>query len=111
MTTVSGFDHVGIYAKDMEASAQWYEQHLGMQRASANDHHIFMKMTDGQVLAIFQASNDEQVGSGIQHFAYALAEGDQAEAIASLSAAGVSIEQVGPSKGCRDLDGYRIHFV
>ena len=107
---VQGFDHVAIWVSDMRKSADWYIEHLGMKEASVSSNHIFLKLGNGQVLALFKASDAKQVGSGIQHLALTLPAGEEEKALDLLRQQGVPVERRGPSFGFPDPDGYWIHF-
>ena len=107
---VQGFDHVAIWVSDMRKSAAWYIEHLGMKEASVSSNHIFLKLGNGQVLALFQASDPKQVGSGVQHLALTLPEGEVDTALDLLRQKGFPLERRGPSFGFPDPDGYWIHF-
>ena len=107
---VQGFHHVAIRVSDMRKSADWYIEHLGMKEASVSDNHIFLKLSKGQVLALFQASDPKQVGAGIQHLALTLPPGEEEKALERLRQRGFPVERRGPSFGFPDPDGYWIHF-
>ncbi|NQZ68547.1 MAG: VOC family protein [Lentisphaeria bacterium] len=107
---VQGFDHVAIWVTDLRKSADWYIEHLGLQEASVSGNHIFLKMAGGQVLALFEATSPEQVGSGVQHIALTLAPGESEKALHILKEKGFPLERRGHSMGFPDPDGYWIHF-
>ena len=107
---VESFNHVAIWVSDMRRSADWYMEHLGMEEVRASDRHIFLKLGSGQVLALFQATDSTQVGSGLHHLALDLDSSEKEHAYEILRKKNVSLEQRGPSLGFADPDGYWIHF-
>ena len=107
---VQGFNHIAIWVTNIRKSADWYIEHLGMKEANSNENHIFLKLANGQVLALFQSSDSEQVGSGVQHLAFNLPPGGVEEALDTLRKKNIPVSKRGPSYGFADPDGYWIHF-
>lgn len=107
---VQSFNHVAIWVSDMRKSADWYIEHLGMKEASVSGNHIFLRLVDGQVLALFQASEPKQVGSGVHHIALNLPAGQKEKALETLRQRNIPLQSRGPSLSFQDPDGYWIHF-
>ncbi|MDA1190569.1 MAG: VOC family protein [Candidatus Poribacteria bacterium] len=106
----SHFNHVAIYVSDLRRSAEWYKEHLGMTERSASGNHIFLKLSSGEVLALFQADEPKQVGVGVHHLAFNLSELDEERALETLRKKGIPLERRGPSLSFQDPDGYWLHF-
>ncbi|MBT3271239.1 VOC family protein [Candidatus Poribacteria bacterium] len=73
-------------------------------------NHIFLRLAEGSVLALFQASDEAQVGSGVHHLALNLPPREQEAALERLRNEGVELSRRGPSLSFQDPDGYWIHF-
>ena len=80
-TEAQSFNHVAIYVADMARSADWYVETLGLTRARASENHTFLRLAEGAVLALFQASDPSQVGSGVHHLALNLPPGEEEAAL------------------------------
>lgn len=104
------FNHVGIWVRDMRKSADWYIEHLGMEQKSVSGNHIFLKLASGEVLALFQAADPKQIGSGVHHLALNLPAGEKERALELLRQRNIPLEKHGPSLSFQDPDGYWIHF-
>ncbi|MEO2006735.1 MAG: VOC family protein [Candidatus Poribacteria bacterium] len=109
-TEAQSFNHVAIYVADMARSADWYVETLGLTRARASENHTFLRLAEGAVLALFQASDPSQVGSGVHHLALNLPPGEEEAALDRLREQGVELSRRGPSLSFQDPDGYWIHF-
>jgi|KNS12BottometaT_FD_k123_158185_2 catechol 2,3-dioxygenase-like lactoylglutathione lyase family enzyme len=109
-TEAQSFNHVAIYVADMARSADWYVETLGLTLARASENHTFLRLAEGSVLALFQASDPSQVGSGVHHLALNLPPGEEEAALDRLREQGVELSRRGPSLSFQDPDGYWIHF-
>ncbi|NRA39762.1 MAG: VOC family protein [Planctomycetes bacterium] len=109
--SVAGFDHVAIHVHDLHRSSQWYCTHLGMEVASTNDHHTFLRMSSGQVLALFPISDTHPATGGLHHLAFSLNGADVEQALQDIRAQDIETTAFGPSEGFTDPDGHHIHFV
>ncbi|MGO9602941.1 MAG: VOC family protein [Candidatus Binataceae bacterium] len=125
MVTFTGIGHLHLKVADVERSARFYEQGLGMRRMSVKH--------DGKLIALFLPSSvdvltlsegaigaevdhttaDIGAHGGIDHFGFAVSDdSDLEEAIARLVAAGATylrhhdIAPGLPSAFLRDPDGY-----
>ena len=105
-----GFNHVALWVSDMRRSADWYIELLGLEEARVSDHHIFLRLPSGEVLALFEASEPKQIGSEVHHLAFNLPSGEVEKALETLRQQDVPLEERGPSLSFQDPDGYWIHF-
>ena len=104
------FNNVALWVSDIRKSADWYIEHLGLEEASASGNHIFLRLASGGVLALFQASDPKQIGSGLHHIALNLPGGQKERALETLRQRDIPLEKRGPSLNFQDPDGYWIHF-
>ena len=79
-----GFNHVAIWVSDVRKSADWYIAHLGLEEASGSENRIFLRLANGEVLALFQASDSAQIGAGVHHLAFNLPDGAEEKALDTL---------------------------
>jgi len=107
---VQSFNHVAIWVSDIRKSADWYIENLGMEQASTSDNHIFLRLASGGVLAVFQASDSAQIGSGLHHIALNLSGEQEEQALETLRQRNIPLERRGPNLSFQDPDGYWIHF-
>lgn len=107
---VQGFDHVAIWVSDVRKSADWYITHLGLERAGDAGNHVFLRMPNGEVLALFQTSDPNQIGDGVHHLAFKLTAGTEEEVLDTLRQKNIPLTQRGPSLSFQDPDGHWIHF-
>lgn len=104
---ITGINHVALWVRDMAQSVGWYKKVLEMTESHGDEHHVFLKAGD-QVLALFQASEDQAVG-GPHHVALSLPEGQKERALKALRARGVEVSE---GRGhFRDPDGHLFHFA
>ena len=59
---VERIDHVEVFVRDLEASARWYNEVLGLREICRWDPHPVMIGTGGTMLALFQAEGERQDG-------------------------------------------------
>jgi len=69
-----------------------------------------VRLAEGSVLALFEAADETQVGSGVHHLALNLPLGEQEAALENLRERGIALSRRGPSLSLQDPDGYWIHF-
>jgi catechol 2,3-dioxygenase-like lactoylglutathione lyase family enzyme len=118
-----------LYAQDMEASARFYEQVLGLEVMTRTERLIAMHAGGGTVLLIFQAGATAAGGDspggripphhgvGPAHFALAIAGEELAAWRRQLGEEGVDIESEvvwdrgGTSLYFRDPDGYSVELA
>ncbi|MCQ8277643.1 VOC family protein [Acetobacteraceae bacterium KSS8] len=122
MKTLSGLHHVGIVVEDIEASAQWYAEHLGFERlygfSRPGVQAVFLGL-GALRLEFFQNENaapmaDERrrpetnlrIG-GINHFAIEVADLDAT--LQALTARGVAV--VFPPRDVPNSGGSRYAFI
>ena len=104
------FNHVAIWVSDLRKSANWYIEHLGMEENRVSVNHIFLKLASGEVMALFQATDPKQIGSGVHHLALNLPAEEKERALELLRQREIPLEKRGPSLSFQDPDGYWIHF-
>ena len=89
---IEGLDHVAIRVKDMERSAKWYEEVLGLRRVTPEkweESPIFL-MAGKTGVAVFPANFDEPVkftgakNVKIDHFAFRVTETEFEKALERL---------------------------
>ena len=114
---VTGPDFVSIQVSDLQRSARFYEEHLGLRRSAAGPAHAVVFDTKPVAFAIreplpgFDPSSEAQPGEGVALWLHAP---DTQQIHDSLAAAGTTI--VGPpfdgpfgrTFTFADPDGYRI---
>ena len=112
MTSIraKSFNHVAIWVSDVRRSADWYIANLGLEEVRAAENRIFLRLADGEVLALFQASDPVQIGAGVHHLALDLAQGTEEEALDTLRQRNIPLTRRGPSLSFQDPDGHWIHF-
>jgi len=108
--TAQSFNHVAIWVKDVRKSADWYIQKLGLQEASASEHRIFLKLADGEVLALFETLDTDRIGKGVHHLAFNLTSQQKESALEILRQQNIPLQQRGPNLSFQDPDGHWIHF-
>jgi len=108
--TAQSFNHVALWVKDVRKSADWYVEYLGLQEASASEHHIFLKLAEGEVLALFETSDTDKIGIGVHHLAFNLPNQQEISALETLRQQNIPLLQRGPNLSFQDPDGYWIHF-
>ena len=105
------FNHVAIWVSDVRRSADWYIANLGLEEVSAAENFIFLRLTNGEVLALFQTSDPMQIGAGVHHLAFDLAHGTEEEALDTIRQRDIPLTWRGPNLSFQDPDGHWIHFV
>ena len=110
--TITGIHHISITARDVEASAAWYEKVFGMNRLPITfPHHdredtgyaVLMLHPSGVVLGIHHNSGNDGVvfdesRAGLDHFGFAVADRPALDAwVAKLDGLGVA------HSGVRDI--------
>ena len=105
-----GFNHVAIWVSDVRKCADWYIANLGLEEVRAAENRIFLRLANGEVLALFQASDPTQIGTGVHHLALDLAHGTEEEALDTLRKRNIPLTRRGPSLSFQDPDGHWIHF-
>lgn len=119
---VTGIEHVGIYAKDSKALADWYVDMFGCTVAYENPTKgtYFVAFSDKSMIEICKADDDglppELKTSGIRHLALTVTDFD--ETVAKLKDAKTEIvaDEVTSSSGVktiffRDAAGNILHLI
>ena len=97
MFKINFLDHVAIAARDMEVSAKWYEDTLGLERVQHEEWGPFpiMMMCGESGVAIFPAKTDspdpipEKDTIMIKHFAFNVSNDDFKKAQDSFNERGI----------------------
>ena len=105
-----GFNHVAIWVSDVRKSADWYIANLGLEEVRVAENRIFLRLANGEVLALFQSSDPAQIGAGVHHLALDLHDGTEEEALDTLRQRNIPLTRRGPSLSFQDPDGHWIHF-
>jgi len=103
---ITGINHVALWVKDLKQSVAWYKEVLELEEDHGNDRHVFLK-AGNQVLALFQASEDQDIGKP-HHIALELQKEQKEKAIEVLRIRGV---EVSDGRHFHDPDGHRFHFA
>lgn len=99
--SISFLDHVAIHVKDMEISAKWYEEVLGLKKYQLEkwgDFPIFM-LAGKTGVAIFPAKLDDPILDPnsnhvkIDHFAFQVTQEDYAKAKKHYQDLGISFHE------------------
>ena len=120
-----GIDHLAVFAKDLEATAEFYSQVIGMPvvRVTANrdvpeSTHMNVDLGNGTMLSFFdfphvrrlQRRSPEGVG-GIMHIALAIAPEKLEEVKANLSRNRVKYQEIGGSIYFNDPNGIGLELM
>jgi len=110
-TVAQSFNHVALWVSDIRKSADWYIEILGMAEVTATEDHIFLKLANGQILALFKVSCSKEKGADLHHVAMDLPKGQVEAAHETLRRRNIPLKQRGPNLSFQDPDGNWIHFV
>ncbi len=120
-----GMDHVAIFAKDLEVTAEFYSNILGMavtgvtaNRDSAESTHMNVDMGNGMSFAFFdfphvsrlQRKAPEGVG-GIMHIALTVGPERRSEIVERLQQHGTKFQEIGGSLYLKDPNGLGIELM
>ncbi len=120
-----GIDHLAVFAKDLEATAEFYSQVMGMavvnvtaNRDVPESTHMNVDLGNGTMLSFFdfphvrrlQRRSPEGVG-GIMHIALAIAPDRLEEVKANLSRNRVKYQEIGGSIYFNDPNGIGLELM
>ena len=120
-----GMDHVAIFAKDLEVTAEFYSNVMGMavtsvtpNRDSLESTHMTVDMGNGMSFAFFdfphvaglQRKAPEGVG-GIMHIALMVRAERRAEIVERLRQRGTKFQEIGGSLYLKDPNGLGIELM
>ena len=120
-----GVDHVAVYAKDLEKTARFYSEIMGMpviritaNRDAADSTHMNVAIGNGMSLAFFdfphvsrlQRRAPEGVGN-VMHIAMPISRSDFQEVKGRLDANRVKYQEVGGSLYVKDPNGLGIELM
>lgn len=95
-----GIDHVALRVTEVEASARFYQRHLGLDRTGrCGPGSCFLRCGE-DFLALFQGDRP-----GLDHFSFGVPGYRPEDAVERLKAAGLSPERRGDRVYFRDPDG------
>jgi len=115
---VTGFSHLQMNVRDLEASRAWFETVLGMEAFVELDDTVALKHPPSRmVLVLSQRVVSSDSLTPLDHLAFAVPDGETLEVWAQeLTARGIShdgvvLELGKPSLQLRDPDGNAIELV
>lgn len=95
---INGLDHIALRVSDPEATAQWYEEVLGLQRyqhEKAWGPYPIMMLAGTSGLALFPTSSDQtsfkRPGEGLAHFAFNVDFAELSDARENIKRFGVKV--------------------
>ena len=124
-SSANGVNHVAVFAKDLEATAEFYSLVLGMpvtgvvpNRDEPGSTHMLVDVGNGVSLAFFdfphvpriQVPVEEGVG-GVMHIAIAIRPERYQEVEARLNQRGVGYQRIDNSIYIRDPNGLTIELL
>ena len=94
---IEGLDHVAIRVRDMEKSAKWYEEVLGLKRLTPDqwDESPIFLLAGQTGVAVFPSDFDQPAGNSgaknvkIDHFAFRVSNADLEKAIERFQELGI----------------------
>lgn len=117
-SVITGFDHLVLYVSDLEASAAWYQEHLGLQAErmdewrAGNVFFVSLRVNDTTLLDLMEKEPD---GINVDHVAYVTDRENFDLFVAShkeqIEMGPVSLfgaRGQGDGVYLRDLDGHRV---
>ena len=121
MFKVKFLDHVAILVDDIDASAKWYSEVLGLEKIHATEWGAFpyMMLGGGSGVALFPKGKAEGLPFGkwktISHFAFRIAKEDLETAIQHFDNNNIEYEFQNlvhfHSLFIRDPDGYQVELT
>ena len=118
---LAGLDHVALRVKDLERSAAWYREVLGLQpmfEGAWGGVPIMLGIGGAVAIALFPARDAERATSGdieIDHFAFRASRADFERARDSLGEKGVEVEfqdhEISHSIYFLDPDGHQLEIT
>ena len=100
--TAKGINHIALSVTDVRRARDFYTKHLGLQTTRESANNCFMRTGDDFV-ALFRGDDP-----GLHHFAFTIDDYDPANAVKTLSAAGLKPERVANRVYFSDPDGIRL---
>jgi catechol-2,3-dioxygenase len=114
---VTGFSHVQMNVRDLDASRTWYETVLGMEVFVELDDTVALRHRPSRMVLVLSQRSVGDGPSPLDHLAFAVPDGATLEAWAQeLTARGIAhdgvvLELGKPSLQLRDPDGNAIELV
>ena len=123
--STQGMNHVAIFAKDMEATAAFYSEVMGMpvvrvtaNRDAADSTHMNVEMGNGMTFALFdfphvgrlQRKAPEGVG-GIMHIALVIDRDKREEIKGRLQQRRIDFQEIGGGVYLKDPNGLGIELM
>ena len=123
MISIESLDRIALKVKDIEASANWYERILGLQRmgpSSWNPFPVYLQAgTTGIALLPAATTKPSKIVSGdwliLDHIAFRISKEKFAQAQDHLKSHGIIFQVEKRKPYCsilfKDPDGYRLELV
>ncbi len=119
MIPIRSLDHIAITVKDVEASAIWYEEVLGLKRMDFSDAWgpipLMMFSEAGNGLALFPKENNSSREATLMHIAFLIDYKDLESAKSMLESKSIAVEfqdhKATHSIYFFDPDGYEIELT
>ncbi|MCH8089595.1 MAG: VOC family protein [Chloroflexi bacterium] len=123
--SAGGANHIAVYAKDLEATAAFYTEVMGMPLIEVIDNrdvpestHMNVDIGGGMMLSFFDFPHiprlrrraPEGVGN-VMHIALEITEGRKAEVKSRLDAKGIDYQEIGGSVYLKDPNGLGIELL
>jgi lactoylglutathione lyase len=102
-----GLDHVALNVTDVGRSREFYQRHLGLQVIrGTGDDSSFLGADRDFFVTLFRAEQP-----GMNHYCYAIDDYDPADAVARLTAAGITPRRTGGRVYFPDPDGLTVQVA
>ena len=115
---LTGLSHLQLHVSDMDASAAWYEQVLGMEETGrVAGRYIGLQAVGGQIRLALSPGGMPNSSGALNHVAFAVSDFDALTSwVEHLSAMGISHQGIKPnplghSVDLFDPDGNNIEIV
>jgi catechol-2,3-dioxygenase len=115
---VTGFSHVQLRVRDLDASRRWYETVLGMEAFVELSDTVALRNRAARLVVVLSPGDGvDPEASPLDHLAFAVPDGEALDrwaaqlAAAGIDHPGVVLELGKPSLQLRDPDGNAVELV